>query len=148
MKDGHGEKRSRKQDQLIYALLAHPSVDQAAKSVGISSVTAWRWMKEPQFQQLFEAAKRELVGRACARLQNVALQAVETLHDILSNGKSEAARVSAAKATLDLVFRTLDDTEDRRRMLQGRRDLGSSNGVNGSAAEELLSRIVALQTGA
>ena len=48
---GHGEKRSRKQEQFIAALLSHSTVDAAAKSVGIGDVTAWKWRKDPAFAE-------------------------------------------------------------------------------------------------
>jgi hypothetical protein len=38
--EGHGEKRTRKQEQLIAALLSHPTIEAAAKSLGISDATA------------------------------------------------------------------------------------------------------------
>jgi hypothetical protein len=44
---GHGEKRSRKQEQFIAALLSNSTVEAAAKVVGIGNVTAWKWRKDP-----------------------------------------------------------------------------------------------------
>jgi hypothetical protein len=38
--EGHGEKRSRKQEQFIAALLSYPTVEAAAKAAGIGNVTA------------------------------------------------------------------------------------------------------------
>ena len=35
------------QEQLIAALLSCPTVEAAAKAVGIGNVTAWKWRKDP-----------------------------------------------------------------------------------------------------
>jgi hypothetical protein len=45
----HGEKRSRKTEQFIAALLTEPTVEAAAKKAEIGDVTAWRWMKDRAF---------------------------------------------------------------------------------------------------
>ena len=41
------DKRSRKQEQFISALFSYPTVEAAAKVVGIGNVAAWKWRKDP-----------------------------------------------------------------------------------------------------
>ena len=67
--EGHGEKRSRKQEQFIAALLSYPTVEAAAKTVGIGDVTAWRWRQDPAFAQRYREATREVMRHTSARLQ-------------------------------------------------------------------------------
>jgi hypothetical protein len=112
---GHGEKRSRKQEQFIAALLSNSTVEAAAKVVGIGNVTAWKWRKDPAFVKQYREATREAMHQAAALLQGAAREAVETLRAILSKAESEAARVSAARTILDMALKAadLEDVQQR-----------------------------------
>ena len=66
---GHGAQLPRKQEAAIAALLSHPSIDLAAKSIGVSSRTLRRWMQLPAFNEEFLKAWREGVAQANARIQ-------------------------------------------------------------------------------
>ena len=68
----HGEKRSRKQEQFIAALLSYPTVEAAAKAVGMGRVTAWRLRKDPAFAQRYREATRDAMRHAAAQLQGAA----------------------------------------------------------------------------
>ena len=114
---GHGEKKSRKTEQFIAALLAHPSIDAAAKSIGISNATAWRWMQDPGFAEQYREVRREAMRHTTARLQEAAREAVDCLRDVQRNGESESARVSAARTILEQALKAVD-LED----VQGRLD--------------------------
>lgn len=54
---GHGEKRSRREDLALAALISEPTIGEAAKKVGISEVTIWRWMQDPEFQDKYRMAR-------------------------------------------------------------------------------------------
>jgi len=69
------EKKSRKAEQFIAALLAHPSIEAAAKSIGIANATAWRWMQEPSFSSSTVKRRREAMRHTMARLQEAAREA-------------------------------------------------------------------------
>jgi len=47
---GHGAKFSRKKEEAIVALLIQRNVEEAAKSIGVSTQTLVWWMKLPEFQ--------------------------------------------------------------------------------------------------
>ncbi|HEY6346890.1 MAG TPA: hypothetical protein VIY49_35815 [Bryobacteraceae bacterium] len=113
---GHGEKRSRKQEQFIAALLSNPTVEAAAKAVGIGNVTAWKWRKDPPFDDQYREATRDAMHRAAALLQGAAREAVDTLREIQSEGKSEAARVSAARTILEMALKAADLEDVQRRL--------------------------------
>jgi hypothetical protein len=114
--EGHGEKRSRKQEQFITALLSYPTVEAAAKTVGIGDVTAWRWRKDPAFAERYREATREAMRHAAALLQGAAREAVDTLREIQSKAESEAARVSAARTILDMALKAADLEDVQRRL--------------------------------
>lgn len=57
IKPGHGEKRSRKQELAVLALLSEPNFEVAADKVGVSKSTLWRWMQTEGFQEHYREAK-------------------------------------------------------------------------------------------
>jgi hypothetical protein len=105
---GHGEKLSRTGERLITALLSYPTIEAAAKSAGVSTTTAWRWMKMPEFQTAYREARREAMRQTTARLQEAAAESVDALREIQRAGESESARVSAARTILEQSLKTAD----------------------------------------
>jgi hypothetical protein len=112
---GHGEKKSRKLDQFIAGLLAYPSVEAAAESVGIGIATARRWLKDPAVVESYRVARRDAMQHALARLEQAASGSVECLAEVQSKGESESARVSAARCILETALRSveLNDIQER-----------------------------------
>jgi hypothetical protein len=112
---GHGEKQSRKLEEFIAAMLVQPTVEAAARSAGISYVTAWRWMKDEAVIARYRAARRDAMQHAMARLEQAASGAVECLMEVQSKGESESARVSAARCILETAMRSveLNDIQER-----------------------------------
>lgn len=122
---GHGEKLSRKQDAFIETLLTVPTILEAAKVIGVTHTTAWRWLKEPSVQDAYRLARREVVQHAITRLQQATGRAVDTLLTIMEDIDSPAsARVSAAKAILETAVRAveIESLEARIATLEGRRN--------------------------
>jgi hypothetical protein len=112
---GHGDKRPRLRERFIMAVLNSPSVEAAAESVGVSRTTAWRWMKDQTVLERLREARRDAWGRAMAQLQEAGPEAVEALRRVLREAESEAPRVSAAKAILELGLKAVEiaDIEER-----------------------------------
>jgi hypothetical protein len=120
---GHGEKLTRKQDEVIAALLVSPSQDAAAQQCGINTSTLGRWQKDPGFQAAYREAKRGLVVHATTLLQRMASAAVGTLGAIMVDKTAPASsRVAAARTVLELSLRgvELDDLLTRLETLEAR----------------------------
>jgi hypothetical protein len=111
---GHGEKKSRKLDAFIAGLLSRQTVEDAA-AAGISTASAYRWMRDPDVVERLRQARREAWGRAMAQLQEAGPEAVEALRKILREGEGESARVSASRTLLELGLRAVEigDIEER-----------------------------------
>ena len=101
---GHGQKTDRREEQAIAALLAHPTVPEAAAEAGVSAPTLYRWLQQPEFQASYRAARQQLVEVAIARLQQAAAQAVETLQRNLTCGQP-GAEIRAALGILDQAIK-------------------------------------------
>jgi hypothetical protein len=114
--NGHGEKRSWKQEQLIAAPLSHPTIEAAAKGGGHRGLTAWRWGQDTTFAERYREATREAMSQAAALLPGGAHEAVDTLRAIQSEGQSEAARISAARTILEMAVKAADLEDVQRRL--------------------------------
>jgi hypothetical protein len=106
---GPGEKLTRKQEVAIAALLTAPTIAEAAHAASISEPTLWRWLQREDFQTAYRQARREAVSQALAYLQRVAGEAVDTLRAVMQDAQKPAsARVSAARAVLELAIRGVE----------------------------------------
>ena len=73
---GHGSKLNRKMETAIAALLTHRSIEEAAKATGIGTQTLIRWMKLPEFETAYRAARRAAFSQSISRLQQASTAAV------------------------------------------------------------------------
>ena len=99
---GHGQKYSRKKEDAIAALLTQPTIEGAAKSIGIGTQTLFRWLRMPEFQQSYRDARREVFLQSVASLQKASTSAVATLLESMMDTKSPSStRVRAADIVLN-----------------------------------------------
>ena len=105
--NGHGEKRTRKREQAVAALLTAPSIAEAARLAGIGEATLHRWLREPGFAAAYRSARRQALDGAVGRLQQVAGAAVETLERNLE-ARAENVQVRAAQILLEQAFKAAE----------------------------------------
>ena len=100
---------SEKQNRAILALLAGDSVSAAAKRVGISRATLYRWMQDNDFQREHYKARRNSFSAAVGRLQRMADKSLKHLEKVIRNDKTPAhSRVSAIRLNLEYAWRGLE----------------------------------------
>ena len=101
---GHGAKFNRRKEEALAALLAQRSVDEAARVVGLSPQTLYRWMKIPQFDVEYREARRASAGQAFARLQQASGAAVTILLRVMYDRSApRSARLKAADRVLSCM---------------------------------------------
>jgi hypothetical protein len=113
---GHGQKLGRKKEEAIAALLNQPSVDAAAKAVGIAPRTLFRWLQLPEFQTDYRKARREVQSQATARLQQASSAAATTMLKLMVDSNvPPAVRLRAAECVFDRGLKAveLEDVEIR-----------------------------------
>jgi hypothetical protein len=118
---GHGAKFGRKKEEAIVALLTHRSIEEAARSLNIATKTLLRWMKEPDFDAAYRAAKRAAFAQSIARLHHLSSAAVSTLGKIMLDSTTPpATRVRAADSILDHTTKAIEieDIDARLRELE------------------------------
>ena len=111
---GSGENLSHKQEQAIAALLTESTVASAAEKAGVGEVTLYRWLKVQEFASAYREARREVVEKAIAQMQQSSWAAATTLIRLLASG-SDAVRLRAAQAILDQANKGIEqlDFEER-----------------------------------
>jgi hypothetical protein len=96
---------TRQSDELLLsALAAGSSVEDAARTAGVSIRTAYRRLRDPRFAARLAQARDELISAALGELVECASEAVATLRALLS-ARDERVRLGAAKSTLEQLLR-------------------------------------------
>ena len=111
------DKLSDAQMRAIGALLTTRTIKEAAESAHVGRTTLFRWLREDEdFRRCLHAARRNALGQATSRLQQMAISSVDSLQQIIADDKSSAAsRVSGIRTNLDYAYRAieLEDIEER-----------------------------------
>jgi len=106
----------KKQESALAALLACPTMKEAAFASGVSEVTLWRYMQDEKFLLRYRKARRDVVEHAVMRLQHDAGEAAKVLSAIAKDTQASASsRVAAARTIIDQAMRAVEMGE-----LQGR----------------------------
>jgi hypothetical protein len=91
MSIGRTSKKSRQREQLILAMLQQPTLEKAAECAAISTTTAWRITKTPEFQEELRIARRESFSHSIARFQQAAPAAISILLKLMLDPNTPAA---------------------------------------------------------
>lgn len=112
---------SRRHENVIVALIAHPKITDAAKAAGVNESTVWRLMQREDFQKRYREAQDKVFDGALGSLQGATTEAVDALRRNLSCG-TPSAEVQAAKIILDYTMkaRELLDLGERVKELERR----------------------------
>jgi hypothetical protein len=114
---GHGSKFGRKKEEAIVALLTQRTIEDAAHTVKVSTKTLLRWLKDPEFDAAYRAAKRVAFGQSIARLHHLSSAAVSILGKImLDSATPPATRVRAADSILDHTAKAIEMEDIERRV--------------------------------
>ena len=106
---GHGSKFGRKQEAAIVGLLTAPTMEEAARSAGISGPTLWRWLQDPAFQAEYRKARRQAVEHATAQLQQLSSAAATALREVVEDTQApHSARVAAARVIFEMAQRGVE----------------------------------------
>jgi hypothetical protein len=104
-----GVKFGRKMEDAIAALLSQRNVDEAARSAGIGTRTLLRWMKDPEFDAAFRAARRAAFGQTTARLQQGSSAAATILMKLMLDANTPAfTRVRAAEIIVSHAAKAIE----------------------------------------
>jgi hypothetical protein len=116
---GHGAKFGRKKEEAIVALLTQPTIEQAARVIGIAPKTLIRWLQMPEFKSAYHQARRDAFGQATARLQQASGAAVSTILKIMVDKDAPvASRLRAAESVVDHAAKAIEIEEIEARVTE------------------------------
>ncbi|MCC7355504.1 MAG: hypothetical protein IT330_17315 [Anaerolineae bacterium] len=108
--DNNGQLRAN-QRRGIAALLAAPTLAEAATQAGVHERTLRRWLKEDAFRHALHQAQDEMLGQAMRQSLAAMTDALTTLQDIMGDDLvPAAARVTAARSILEHATRLYEAT--------------------------------------
>lgn len=94
-------KRERTMELIANGLLHNVTVSATAKAIGVNESTIYKYLNEPDFVQLYEAKRRELIDDSCKTLQANMSMAVDELIEIIKDKDNKAQiRLNAIDALL------------------------------------------------
>jgi hypothetical protein len=106
---GHGTKFKRKMEEAVAAMLTQRNVEEAARSVGVSTATLMRWQKDPEFDAAYRAARRAAYGQTTARLQQGSSAAATILMKLMLDVNTPAStRVRAAEIIVNHAAKAIE----------------------------------------
>jgi len=101
-----------KQEQFISLLLQGSTIVNAATACNINESTAHRWLKQVQFQEAYEAARKRLLNLSLTTLQLKFDKAVKTLDRHLDASNTiPRDQIKAAEVVVDKTLQTAQLTE-------------------------------------
>lgn len=114
-------KFGRKKEEAIVALVSQRSIEDAARACNIPVRTLYRWLKEPECDAAYRAARRHAYGQSISRLQQGSTAAATTLLKVMVDPATPpTTRVRAAEAVLSHAAKAieLEDIDARLRELE------------------------------
>lgn len=112
-----------KQEKFLAALMNTSSIEEAMAEAKLSRSTAFRYLRDPIFNEAYLTIRRENMQQVTATLQSAAQEAVATLREVMGDEEAtSSARVQAARAVLDNAYKglELDDVVQRLAKLEER----------------------------
>jgi hypothetical protein len=102
---------------LLLALACGATIENAARSAGISESTAFRRLADPDFKRQLYDIRADMVQRTAAMLTAAGGEAVKTLLALQKESVPHATRLGAARAVLELGVKLRETAELEQRVL-------------------------------
>jgi hypothetical protein len=118
-------------EALMAALACGATLENAAKTAGVSARTAHRRMRDPQFKQRLDAFRADMVHRTAGMVTAASTQAVKTLIALQDPSTPASVRLGAARALLEFGIKLRDSAEMEQRL--ARLEHLSTEGANNHA---------------
>ena len=100
------------EERALSALITSKSKKEAAQKAGITERTMRRYFENPEFCKRYREAFAQVVQDATRQAQQLLAPALSTLESVMADEDiPAAARVNAAKITLDYAVRLTDQND-------------------------------------
>lgn len=109
-------------EKAVAALMTSPTAKEAAKAAGIGESTLRAYKSDPEFMDLYTAARHELLEVGVRSMQERFSDAVDTICKVMRDGEaSPSVRLSAANSIINGCVQLTDEVERMERAAEGRR---------------------------
>jgi hypothetical protein len=98
-------------EALLAALACGATVENAARTVGISARTAHRRLKEEGFQKRLQDVRADMLQRTVGMLTASGMEASKTLISLLDPSVPQAVRLGATRTILEFGIKLRDSAE-------------------------------------
>ena len=106
-----------KEQIILNALLAYPTVREASEATGIPESTIYLRLRNAEFKQKYKQAKDEMLHSTTTYLQSKLHEATGTIVDIMNDTETASqVRINAARAVFDYCIRLTEQTDIIRRL--------------------------------
>jgi hypothetical protein len=112
--------------KIVSAVLSHARLKDAARSLGMSYVSLWRALQNPDVRQLLDEAQKNLLSECVNSLRGGMVESVQVLRKILADKKAAPGlKVSAARVLLEAGIKiiSLAEIEGRLREVEKKLEL-------------------------
>jgi len=103
-------------ERLLMLLASGTSIRAAASECEIGESTIWRRLRDPDFIAALNAARSQLWADALGRLTHTATKAADRLAALIDEAGSDAVKLAACKAVIELGCRLRDAVEIESRL--------------------------------
>ena len=101
-----GEKVTPRQEKFALALMTSNTIEEARETVGISRTTVNKWQRDITFKRYYRELRLNAMQQTTARLQAVSMEAVEVLHNLMTDETvSPFVRQQSAKTILEGAYK-------------------------------------------
>ncbi len=118
----HGKRGS--DDRLLMALACGATVENAARSTGVSDRTVYRRLKDPAFQRRLQQLRADMVQRTAGVMIAAATEAVKTLLSLMKPEIPPAVRLGASRAVIELGLKVKEVSDLEARLVALEEQLG------------------------
>lgn len=108
---------TQKQIKFLACLLENSSTSKAIKAAGISSATAYKWLKDEAFRRELERKKAEMLASVSGYLQSSLAACCERLMEIVNDSETSAqVKINAISLIFQNARSFTEQTEIMERM--------------------------------
>lgn len=105
-----------KQVTLLTAMVGHQDMPAACEAAGVSRAAAYRWVKEPAFQEELRRLRDEVLSEALTRVKTHAVRAVTKLAELMDAADERVSR-QACNDILGHALKVREQDEFERRLV-------------------------------
>ncbi len=109
-------RKKKADDGLVLALACGASPEGAAQKAGFSLRTVYRRLADPLFRQQVNQVRAEMVRRAAGMFTAAGMASIKTFTTLQESASSEAVRLGAARAIIELGCKLRESVELAERM--------------------------------